>query len=93
MSSWIFLTLGNGLILVRHLLKLQDSALKGLRDWGYVFWDLDRLHVSGILERSRDDVRRIKFNEFQAANGPSVQQRLLGPPDSFSSTEEDRDFS
>lgn len=32
-------------------LKLQDSALKGLRDWGYVFWDLDRLHVSGILER------------------------------------------
>lgn len=32
-------------------LKLQDSALKGLRDWGYVFWDLNRLHVSGILER------------------------------------------
>lgn len=31
-------------------LTLKDSAMKGLRDWGYVFWDFDRLHESGILE-------------------------------------------
>lgn len=29
---------------------LKDSAMKGLRDWGFVFWDFDRLHESGILE-------------------------------------------
>lgn len=32
-------------------MSLSDSAMKGLRDWGYVFWDLDRLHESGILNR------------------------------------------
>ena len=32
-------------------LSLYDSAIKGLRDWGFVFWDLDRLSKSGILER------------------------------------------
>ena len=32
-------------------LRLSDSAVKGLRDWGYVFWDLDRLRESGILDR------------------------------------------
>ena len=30
---------------------LNEGAYKGLRDWGFVFWDLDRLHSSGILER------------------------------------------
>lgn len=28
---------------------LKDSTLKGLRDWGFVFWDRDRLRESGIL--------------------------------------------
>ena len=28
-----------------------DRAHKGLRDWGYVFWDYDRLQKSGILRR------------------------------------------
>ena len=28
-----------------------DKAHKGLRDWGYVFWDYDRLQNSGILRR------------------------------------------
>ena len=32
-------------------LSLSDSAIKGLRDWGFVFWDLDRLRKSGIMER------------------------------------------
>lgn len=32
-------------------LEVFDFCLKGLRDWGYVFWDLDRLRESGILER------------------------------------------
>ena len=30
---------------------LSDDDSKGLRDWGYVFWDRDRLRESGILER------------------------------------------
>ena len=32
-------------------LSLSDSAIKGLRDWGYVFWDHDRLRESGILDQ------------------------------------------
>ena len=32
-------------------LSLSDGAIKGLRDWGYVFWDSDRLRTSGILDR------------------------------------------
>ena len=32
-------------------LSLKDGAMKGLRDWGYVFWDFDRLRDSRILER------------------------------------------
>ena len=32
-------------------LFLSDKIEKGLRDWGFVFWDLDRLRESGILER------------------------------------------
>ena len=32
-------------------LSLSDTAVKGMRDWGYVFWDLDRLRESGILDR------------------------------------------
>ena len=30
---------------------LLNTGHKGLRDWGYVFWDYDRLHESGILRR------------------------------------------
>ena len=28
-----------------------NTVYKGLRDWGYVFWDYDRLQKSGILRR------------------------------------------
>lgn len=31
--------------------KLSDDDSKGLRDWGFVFWDRNRLRESGILER------------------------------------------
>ena len=31
-------------------LKLSDYCTKGLRDWGFVFWDMDRLRESNILE-------------------------------------------
>lgn len=31
--------------------KLSDFYSKGLRDWGFVFWDMDRLRESGILEQ------------------------------------------
>ena len=30
---------------------LVDRSWKGLRDWGYVFWDLERLQNAGILDR------------------------------------------
>ena len=30
---------------------VYDKVHKGLRDWGYVFWDYDRLQSSGILRR------------------------------------------
>lgn len=30
---------------------LLTNDMKGLRDWGYVFWDFDRLRESGILSR------------------------------------------
>ena len=30
---------------------LVDRSWKGLRDWGYVFWDLERLQQAGILDR------------------------------------------
>ena len=56
---------------------LKDNANKGLRDWGYVFWDYDRLQASGILKHDSDDVRRIRFDERNAGRGPSVQKRLL----------------
>ena len=32
-------------------LCLVEKTLKGLRDWGYVFWDIDRLRESGMLGR------------------------------------------
>lgn len=32
-------------------LDLMDRSLKCLRDWGFVFWDYDRLRNSGILAR------------------------------------------
>ena len=32
-------------------LRLWNELHKGLRDWGYVFWDLKRLQDSGILRR------------------------------------------
>ena len=31
--------------------RLWNKEHKGLRDWGYVFWDYDRLRDSGILRR------------------------------------------
>lgn len=68
---------------------LRDSSLKGLRDWGFVFWDYERLQKSGILELDPEVVRRVKFDEYKAAAGPSVQERLCGP----SSTAESDDDS
>lgn len=31
--------------------KIADHVYKGLRDWGYVFWDHNRLLASGVLYR------------------------------------------
>jgi len=81
-------------------IKLHDQVSKGLRDWGYVFWDSDRLHRSGILERDSNDVLVNEFDEHGASRGPSVQERLLKPlsiwylgEDWESSSEEWEDWS
>ena len=50
---------------------------KGFRDWGYVFWDLERLRGSFILEWNPNDVGRVEFDERKAGSGRSVQQRLF----------------
>ena len=60
-------------------IMLSDKDFKGLRDWGYVFWDFDRLRTSGILGRDSNDVIQSDFDEYEASKGPSVQERLLKP--------------
>ena len=55
---------------------LHESGYKGFNDWGYVFWDLERLHRSGILLQDRNAVRRISFWEHEENHQPSVQTRL-----------------
>ncbi len=49
------------------------------------------LKQSANFSSSLDDVRMIRFKEYQAASGSSVQQRLLGPPIS-SPSEDDSDL-
>ena len=34
----------------RPALRWADGCFRGLRDWGYVFWDKERLVASGILD-------------------------------------------
>ena len=58
-------------------LVLGDFSSKGLRDWGYVFWDYDRLRDSGIFSRDAEDVEKLDFDEHTPERAPSVQQRLL----------------
>lgn len=60
-------------------MMLSDGRYKGLRDWGFVFWDYDRLRTSSILERESNDVRLYEFDEHGASKGSSVQERLLKP--------------
>lgn len=60
-------------------IKLSDGRFKGLRDWGYVFWDYDRLQTSGILERDSNQVMLNEFDESGVTRGSSVQERLLKP--------------
>ncbi|KAL9135023.1 MAG: hypothetical protein Q9175_003794 [Cornicularia normoerica] len=56
--------------------KYAHPAYKGLRDWGYVFWDYDRLQESGILRRDPNEVRKICFSDYHGRHKPSVEQRL-----------------
>jgi len=57
--------------------SLKDSGMKGLRDWGYVFWDRKRLQESGILDKDAEDVRKVEFDGYDAGHGPSVQRQLV----------------
>lgn len=62
---------------------LAVDTYKGLRDWRYVFWDLDRLQNAGILDRDPRDLMELKFDENLAGCGPSVQERWIGPSKSI----------
>ncbi|CAF9942115.1 hypothetical protein IMSHALPRED_003210 [Imshaugia aleurites] len=55
---------------------IVDHVYKGFRDWGYVFWDYDRLHQSGILRRNPDEVKKVRFSDYNGRNKSSVEQRL-----------------
>ncbi|KAL8838570.1 MAG: hypothetical protein Q9205_001845 [Flavoplaca limonia] len=50
--------------------------LKGLRDWGYVFWDKRRLEASGLLNLEPEDVAVYLFDERKERL--SVEDRLSG---------------
>lgn len=56
---------------------LSGHGLKGLRDWGFVFWDLDRLRKSGILDRSSEDVQRVAFRANIGGMESCVELRVL----------------
>ena len=53
-----------------------DKFYRGFRDWGYVFWDEERLEDSGVLDGHPllGELRR--FDEDFANWNPSVQERL-----------------
>ncbi|KAL8678447.1 MAG: hypothetical protein Q9224_007115, partial [Gallowayella concinna] len=55
------------------------GRLKGLRDWGYVFWDSWRLKASGVLDKRPQDVAQYQFNE--KARKWSVSERLKDQPE------------
>lgn len=59
---------------------LSERRVKGLRDWGFVFWDLERLQKSGILQQNVHDVRKIKFEEV-TIDRVSVERLLCGHGD------------
>ncbi|KAL8681433.1 MAG: hypothetical protein Q9186_002438 [Xanthomendoza sp. 1 TL-2023] len=55
------------------------EPLKGLRDWGYIFWDSRRLQASGVLDLDPEDVAAYLFNEEFWFNSESVQTLLKHP--------------
>ncbi|KAI4232935.1 MAG: hypothetical protein L6R40_007257 [Gallowayella cf. fulva] len=54
-------------------------ALKGLRDWGYVFWDDRRLQASGVLDQDPKTVADYRFNEQDRTWRWSVRDRVELP--------------
>ena len=61
-----------------ELVMAGDLEFIGLRSWGYVFWDKDRLQKSGMPERDVEDIRTWMLHDevFEFDANPSVQQRL-----------------
>ncbi|KAL9582738.1 MAG: hypothetical protein Q9212_003121 [Teloschistes hypoglaucus] len=47
----------------RYPIDQARPALKGLGDWGYVFWDKWRLEASGVLDKDPKAVAEYKFND------------------------------
>ncbi|KAL9031532.1 MAG: hypothetical protein Q9180_006797 [Flavoplaca navasiana] len=61
--------------------EYNRRPLKGLRDWGYVFWESNRLKASGILEVEPEDVAIYVFKDwmFPRSDRRSVEARLKEP--------------
>ena len=62
---------------IRPPIELNDTSIGGLKAWGFVFWDFERLDDIGILNRSVEEIGNIAFNEYTAMLQSSVQTRLL----------------
>ncbi|KAL8824502.1 MAG: hypothetical protein Q9191_005018 [Dirinaria sp. TL-2023a] len=53
-----------------------EPQLKGLRDWGYVFWDKRRIDASGVLDRWSYEVKPYRFGDWYRTEEPSAMDRL-----------------
>ena len=56
---------------------LNDTSIGGLKAWGFIFWNSERLHDIGILHRDLWEFCNIGFNEYSAMLRPSVQTRIF----------------
>ncbi|KAL8847261.1 MAG: hypothetical protein Q9221_007685 [Calogaya cf. arnoldii] len=70
--------LSQGLLWANHSRIPSDWErwpLKGLRDWGYLFWSRRRLEASGVLDLEPEDVAVYLFNDREDRR--SVEDRLF----------------
>ncbi|KAL9602317.1 MAG: hypothetical protein Q9219_001883 [cf. Caloplaca sp. 3 TL-2023] len=57
-------------------LRYGRQPLQGLRQWGYMFWDKQRLEASGVMEKDPKEVAQYKLDR---TNEWSVQELLDNP--------------
>ncbi|KAL1966046.1 hypothetical protein VTN77DRAFT_4794 [Rasamsonia byssochlamydoides] len=61
----------------RPRLYYAEQWKKGLRDWGYVFWDRPRLEAWGVLDKELRELTKYKFCEWKRGKQVSAEERLL----------------